>query len=180
MRHLKAGRKLGMNSSHRLATLRNMVTSLIEHERITTTLTRAKELRRLAEKMVTLAKRGDLHARRLSLRIIREKAAAKKLFEEIAPRFAAIHGGYTRIIKVGRRHGDNAPLALIEFSVARPEEKKKGAEKAKVKAKVKEKDKDKGKEKAGREKPARKVGGEKKEKKPVVKKGTRAQKKPSA
>ncbi len=177
MRHLKAGRNLGMDTSHRLATLRNMVTSLIEHERITTTLTRAKELRRIADNMVTLGKRGDLHALRLAMRVIREKSAATKLFKVIAPRFAAINGGYTRIVKVGRRHGDNAPLAFIEFSVAAPEDKKKGAEKAKVKAKVKEKDK--GKEKMGREKPARHVG-EKKSKQPAVKKGTRAQKKPSA
>lgn len=138
MRHLKAGRKLGMDTSHRLAVLRNMVTSLIEHERITTTDTRAKELRRLADKMVTLGKRGDLHARRLAMRVIREKRVAKKLFEEIAPRFAAKNGGYTRIIKVGRRHGDNAPISLIEFSIPAPtstkeEKKKKVSKKEKTK-----------------------------------------------
>ncbi|MCX8044359.1 MAG: 50S ribosomal protein L17 [Desulfobacterota bacterium] len=133
MRHLKAGRKLGMDTSHRLAVLRNMVTSLIEHERITTTDTRAKELRRIADKMVTLGKRGDLHARRLAMRVIREKRIAKKLFEEIAPRFAQKNGGYTRIIKIGRRHGDNAPMSLIEFSVPAPspEGKKKAAAKEK-------------------------------------------------
>lgn len=138
MRHLKAGRKLGMDTSHRLAVLRNMVTSLIEHERITTTDTRAKELRRLADKMVTLGKRGDLHARRLAMRVIREKRVAKKLFEEIAPRFAAKNGGYTRVIKIGRRHGDNAPISLIEFSIpastgTKEEKKKKAGKKEKTK-----------------------------------------------
>lgn len=138
MRHLKAGRKLGMDTSHRLAVLRNMVTSLIEHERITTTDTRAKELRRLADKMVTLGKRGDLHARRLAMRVLREKRVAKKLFEEIAPRFSAKNGGYTRIIKIGRRHGDNAPISLIEFSIpasagTKEEKKKKSSTKEKAK-----------------------------------------------
>ena len=139
MRHLKAGRKLGMDTSHRLAVLRNMVTSLIEHERIQTTDTRAKELRRLAEKMVTLGKRGDLHACRLALRVIREKQVAKKLFEEIAPRFAQISGGYTRIIKLGRRHGDNAPVSIIEFSVAAPSDDKKPKKKKKEEKKKQEK-----------------------------------------
>ncbi len=117
MRHLKAGRKLNRTSSHRLAMLRNMVTSLIEHERIQTTDAKAKELRRLADKMITLGKRGDLHARRQALKVIRTKSTAKKLFDDIAPRFKNINGGYTRIMKLGRRHGDNAPLSIIEFSV---------------------------------------------------------------
>jgi large subunit ribosomal protein L17 len=116
MRHQKAGRKLGMNTSHRLAMLRNMVTSLIVYDRIKTTDTRAKELKRIADKMVTLGKRGDLHARRVALRFIRLKSAAKKLFEEIAPRFKDRQGGYTRIIKVKRRLGDNAPVSIIEFT----------------------------------------------------------------
>jgi len=128
-----------MDTSHRLAVLRNMVTSLIEHERIQTTDTRAKELRRLAEKMVTLGKRGDLHARRHALRVIREKQVAKKLFEEIAPRFAQISGGYTRIIKLGRRHGDNAPVSIIEFSVAAPSDDKKPKKKKKEEKKKQEK-----------------------------------------
>jgi large subunit ribosomal protein L17 len=124
MRHLKANKKLGMDSSHRKAVLRNMVTSLIEHERIQTTDTRAKELRSIAEKMVTLGKRGDLHARRQAMEVIRLKNIAKKLFEEVAPRYKDINGGYTRIIKIGRRHGDNAPLSIIEFTVKKQEEKK--------------------------------------------------------
>ncbi|MEI6125378.1 MAG: 50S ribosomal protein L17, partial [Pseudomonadota bacterium] len=124
MRHLKVGRKLGMDSSHRHAVMRNMVTSLLEHEKIQTTDTRAKELRKLADKMITLGKRGDLHAVRIAMRIIRKKDIAKKLFEVIAPRFKDIHGGYTRIIKIGRRHGDNAPVSIIELSALPPQEKK--------------------------------------------------------
>ncbi|NIQ96614.1 MAG: 50S ribosomal protein L17 [Desulfuromonadales bacterium] len=115
MRHNKAGRRLGRNSSHRKAMLRNMVTSLLNHERITTTDARAKELRKLAEKMITLGKRGDLHARRQAMQVIREKAVVAKLFERIAPRYQERPGGYTRIIKLSHRHGDNAPLSLIEL-----------------------------------------------------------------
>lgn len=136
MRHLKAHKKLGMDSSHRKAVLRNMVTSLIEHERIQTTDTRAKQLRPIAEKMVTLGKRGDLHALRQSLETIRLKSAAKKLFEDIAPRFKDINGGYTRIIKTGRRHGDNAPVSIIEFTIKRQEEKKEEKKSAKKKEKA--------------------------------------------
>jgi len=118
MRHQKSGRKLGRTSSHRLATMRNMVSSLIEHGRIKTTDTKAKELRIVADKMVTLGKKGDLHARRRAMRTLRGKTVAKKLFDEIAPRFADVNGGYTRIIKFGRRPGDNAMMSFIEFSIA--------------------------------------------------------------
>ena len=117
MRHLKAYRRLGMNASHRKAMMRNMVTSLIEHERIETTDTRAKEIRRLADRMVTLGKRGDLHSLRLSLQTVRTKTAAKKLFDELAPRFKEKQGGYTRIVKIGRRVGDNADMAILEWSL---------------------------------------------------------------
>jgi len=136
MRHLKAHKKLGMDSSHRKAFFRNMVTSLIEHERIQTTDTRAKELRSIAEKMVTLGKRGDLHARRQAMEVIRLKSIAKKLFEDIAPRYKDINGGYTRIIKIGRRHGDNAPLSIIEFTMKKQEEKKVDKKPAKKKEKA--------------------------------------------
>ncbi len=136
MRHLKAHKKLGMDSSHRKAFFRNMVTSLIEHERIQTTDTRAKELRSIAEKMVTLGKRGDLHARRQAMEVIRLKSIAKKLFEDIAPRYKDINGGYTRIIKIGRRHGDNAPLSIIEFTMKKQEEKKADKKPAKKKEKA--------------------------------------------
>ena len=136
MRHLKANKKLGMDASHRKAVLRNMVTSLVEHERIQTTDTRAKELRRIAEKMVTLGKRGDLHALRQAMEVIRLKNVAKKLFEEIAPRYKDINGGYTRIIKTGRRHGDNATLSIIEFTVLKKEEKKEAKKSSKKKEKA--------------------------------------------
>ncbi|HOJ51710.1 MAG TPA: 50S ribosomal protein L17 [Syntrophales bacterium] len=131
MRHAKAGFKLGRTSSHRKAMFRNMITSLLVHEKIKTTDVKAKELKRLADKMVTLGKRGDLHARRRALTYVRSKAAVKKLFEEISPRFLNRSGGYTRVVKLGYRHGDNAPLALVEFVVEgeKKEKKKKKVEK---------------------------------------------------
>jgi large subunit ribosomal protein L17 len=113
MRHRQSGKRLGRNTSHRKAMLRNMVTSLLEHEKITTTDARAKELRPVAEKLITLAKRGDLHARRLVTEVVRDRKAVAKLFERIAPRYADRPGGYTRIIKLGHRLGDNAALSMI-------------------------------------------------------------------
>ena len=115
MRHGKTGRKLGRTSSHREAMFRNMVTSLFEHERIVTTEHKAKELRPIAEKMITLAKRGDLHARRQALSYIRRKDIVAKLFDEIQEQFADRSGGYTRIIKTGFRKGDAAAMAIIEL-----------------------------------------------------------------
>ncbi len=115
MRHRKTGRRLGRNSSHRKAMLRNMVTSLFEHEKITTTDARAKELRKIAEKLITLGKRGTLHARRQALEVIRDKKVVAKLFERIAPRYQERSGGYTRIIKIGHRSGDNAAMSIIEL-----------------------------------------------------------------
>ena len=115
MRHLKEGRKLGRTSSHRKALLRNMVTSLLEFEKIETTDAKAKELRRLADKMITWGKRGGLHARRQVLKVVNNKKVVQKLFGDIAPRFIERKGGYTRIIKAGRRKGDNAPLSIIEL-----------------------------------------------------------------
>jgi len=116
MRHLNSGRKLNRDSAHRKAMLRNMVTSLLEHERVQTTDAKAKELRRWAERMVTLGKRGTLHARRQAASFVRDKAVVKKLFDEIAPRFASRPGGYTRITKIGLRRGDAAPLSVIELT----------------------------------------------------------------
>jgi large subunit ribosomal protein L17 len=113
MRHCNSGKRLGRNTSHRKAMLRNMVTSLFEHEKISTTDARAKELRPMAEKLITLAKRGDLHARRLVTAVVRDRKTVTKLFERIAPRFAERPGGYTRIIKLGQRLGDKAPLSMI-------------------------------------------------------------------
>jgi large subunit ribosomal protein L17 len=115
MRHNKSGRRLGRNSSHRKAMMRNMVTSLLDHEKITTTDSRAKELRKLVEKMITLGKRGDLHARRQAMQVIFDKKIVAKLFERIAPRYTDRPGGYTRIIKLGVRQGDNASTAIIEL-----------------------------------------------------------------
>lgn len=115
MRHNKSGRRLGRNSSHRSAMMRNMVTSLLEHEKITTTDCRAKELRKLADKMITLGKRGDLHARRQALQVMRDSKVVAKLFERLAPRYQDRPGGYTRIIKLGNRLGDNASQSIIEL-----------------------------------------------------------------
>lgn len=111
-----ATRKLGMKTDHRKAMLRNMVTSLLKEGRIETTEPRAKELRRVAEKMITLGKKGDLHARRQALAYIREEDVVRKLFSEIAPRYADRQGGYTRIIKKGYRRGDAAEMVLIELA----------------------------------------------------------------
>lgn len=115
MRHNKSGRKLGRNSGHRNAMMRNMVTSLIEHGRITTTDSRAKELRKLVDRMITLGKRGDLHARRQASQVIRTRQVVTKLFEQIGPRYKDRPGGYTRIIKLGNRLGDNASQSIIEL-----------------------------------------------------------------
>ena len=115
MRHRNSGRKLNRATSHRLAMLKNMVTSLLRHERIETTEAKAKEVRRLAEKLITLSKRGDLSARRRAFRIIRDKKVLKKLFNEIKNRYQNVNGGYTRIIKIGVRRGDGAHKALIEL-----------------------------------------------------------------
>ena len=108
-------RKLGRNSAHRKSMLRNLVTDLFREERITTTDTRAKEARREAEKLITLAKRGDLHARRQALDYIFDESVVTKLFEEIGPRYADRNGGYTRILKLGPRRGDNAEMVFLEL-----------------------------------------------------------------
>lgn len=123
MRHLNAGRKLGRTSAHRKALFRNLVTALIVRERIQTTLAKAKELRSKAEKTITLGKKGTLHARRLAFRTVQEKEALKKLFGPIAERFASRKGGYTRIIKIGPRKGDDAPMAFIELVEAESDKK---------------------------------------------------------
>lgn len=115
MRHRKSGVKLNRTSSHRQAMFRNMVTSLFKHDRIKTTDAKAKELRRWADHIVTLAKRGDLHARRMAMSIVREKDVVHKLFEEASDRFGSINGGYTRIVKIGRRPGDAAAMTLVEL-----------------------------------------------------------------
>ncbi|MBW1866132.1 MAG: 50S ribosomal protein L17 [Deltaproteobacteria bacterium] len=128
MRHRKAGIKLNRTTSHRNAMFRNMVTSLFKYDKIKTTDVKAKELRRWADHLITLAKKGDLHARRQVLAIVREKEVVYKLFDEAQKRYGKISGGYTRIVKIGRRPGDAAPVSLIEL-VALEEGKKKKAKK---------------------------------------------------
>jgi large subunit ribosomal protein L17 len=116
MRHLKAGRKLNRSAAHRKALFRNLVTSLIEHEQVRTTDAKAKELRRIADRMITLGKRGSLHARRQALAYMRRRSAVTKLFDEVAGRFKERPGGYTRVVKIGHRHGDAAPMSVIELT----------------------------------------------------------------
>ena len=115
MRHQKKTLKLGLTAAHRKALLANQVCSLIEHQRIKTTLAKCKAVRPLAEKMVTLGKKGSLHARRTALAVLRQKGAVKKLFDDIAPRSATRNGGYTRIVKLGQRKSDSAAVAFIEW-----------------------------------------------------------------
>ena len=142
MRHRNSGRKLSRNTSHRRALLRNLVTSFLEHGRLMTTLPKAKEIRPLAEKMITLGKRDSLHARRQVQAYVLKEAIAKKVFADIAPKFADRKGGYSRIIKLGNRKGDGADLAVIELIGSELEVKR--AERAE---KAKEKDDKKGKKK---------------------------------
>jgi large subunit ribosomal protein L17 len=134
MRHGVSGRKLNRTTSHRLAMFRNMVTSLLDHERIYTTVPKAKEMRRWAEWMITLGKRGGLHCRRQALAVIREKNVVYKVFEELAKRYQDRAGGYTRIVKVGFRRGDAAPMCLLELISEGGEKAKKKGKKSKKKA----------------------------------------------
>lgn len=115
MRHGKSGKKLGRTASHRIAMLRNMVTSFLKYEKIKTTDVKAKELKKVAEKMVTLGKRGDLHARRQAAAYVREKDVVAKLFGELSMRYRDWNGGYTKVSKIGHRIGDNAPMSMIEL-----------------------------------------------------------------
>lgn len=115
MRHNKSGRKLNRTSSHRKAMFANMAASLVEHEQIVTTLPKAKEIRPIVEKLITLAKRGNLHARRQAISAMRDTDKIAKLFNTLAPRYASRQGGYLRIMKAGFRAGDNAPMAVVEF-----------------------------------------------------------------
>ncbi len=135
MRHLKAGRKFGRTSDHRNAMFRNMVTALIRRERIQTTLPKAKELRGKVERTITLGKKGTLHARRMAFKLVSEKDVVQKVFGPLAERFADRNGGYTRIIRIGNRRGDDAPMAYIEL-IAEDEGKKKETP-AKTKKKTK-------------------------------------------
>ncbi|HWK66522.1 MAG TPA: 50S ribosomal protein L17 [Rhizobiaceae bacterium] len=133
MRHGFAGRRFARSASHRKAMFANLAASLIEHEQIVTTLPKAKDLRPIVEKLVTLGKRGDLHARRQAIAQIGNEPLVKRLFDTIAPRYAQRNGGYLRIMKAGFRHGDNAPLAVIEF-VDRDVSAKGAADRARLEA----------------------------------------------
>ncbi|TVR80609.1 MAG: 50S ribosomal protein L17 [Rhodospirillales bacterium] len=126
MRHRVAGRKLGRTPSHRKALFANMTVSLLKHEQITTTLPKAKEVRRFADRMITLGKRGNLHARRQAASFLRDDAVVRKLFDALADRYRARPGGYTRVLKSGFRFGDNAPMAVLELVDRDPDAK--GAE----------------------------------------------------
>lgn len=139
MRHRKSGLKLNRTASHRDAMFRNMVTSLFKHQRIQTTAVKAKELRRWADHLITLAKRGDLHARRQALAIVREKNVVHKLFEEAQSRFNSVAGGYTRVVKLGRRVGDAAPVSIIELVAPAADAGKPKKKAAKAKPAVPEK-----------------------------------------
>ncbi len=123
MRHGMKGRKFNRDKAHRAAMLANMATSLLKHEQIKTTLPKAKDLRPYVEKLITLGKRGDLHARRQALAVVREDKIVRKLFDELASRYKARPGGYTRILKAGFRYGDAAPMAVIELVDRDPEAK---------------------------------------------------------
>jgi len=179
MRHRVAGRKLSRHTQHRELMFRNMLVSLLQHERIKTTLAKGKELRSWADKIITLGKKGTVHARRQAFARLRDKGIVKKLFDVIAPKFKDREGGYTRVYKLGWRQGDGAPLSLVELvTYAPPEEKKKSTitkakevlekvtpkKKGKIekKEKVKEKAKEKPKEKE-KEKKEKKVKQEEKE-----------------
>jgi large subunit ribosomal protein L17 len=160
MRHRVAGRKLSRHTRHRELMFRNMLVSLLQHERIKTTLAKGKELRSWADNIISLGKQGTLHARRRAFALLRDKGIIRKLFDEIAPKFKDRQGGYTRIYRLGWRQGDGAPLSLVELATyAPPEEKKKSTikkakevikkvtPKKKEKVEKKEKEKEKGKEK---------------------------------
>jgi len=170
MRHRVAGRKLSRTTQHRELMFRNMVVSLLQHERIKTTLAKGKELRSWADKIITLGKKGSLHARRQAFALLRDEGIVKKLFDEIAPKLKDREGGYTRIYKMGWRHGDGAPLSLVELvTFSSPEEKKKSpVKKAKEvleKVTPKKKGKEEKKEKRAEEKEKGKGKPKEKEKK---------------
>ncbi|MFM9861099.1 50S ribosomal protein L17 [Pseudoxanthobacter sp. M-2] len=133
MRHANSGRKLGRDSAHRKAMFANLASSLIEHEQIVTTLPKAKDLRPIVEKLITLGKRGDLHARRQAISQMRNEEAVRKLFATIGPRYKSRNGGYTRVLKAGFRYGDGAAVAVIEL-VDRDVSAKGAADKARTEA----------------------------------------------
>ena len=179
MRHRVAGRKLSRHTQHRRLMFRNMLVSLLQHERIRTTLAKAKELRGWVDRVISWGKRNDLHSRRLAFSLLRDEGTVKKLFDVIAPKLKNREGGYTRIYKMGWRVGDNAPLSLIELVTYAPAEEKKKSPVTKVKEvleKVTPKKKAK-EEKEGEEKKEKKEEKVKKEKKEKVEKKAKKEKK---
>ena len=176
MRHRKSGRKLGRTASHRKATLANLATALFEHTSIKTTTAKAKEARATVERLITFAKRGDLHSRRQVMRTIKDKAIVKKLFDEIAPKYAERNGGYTRIIGLGQRQGDGANLSILElvgYEGIQMEKIEKQRAKREAKEKMKEEAETEEKQAAGIEEP---VEEEKKPKKESKKKEVKKKK----
>jgi len=177
MRHRVAGRKLSRHTQHRRLMFRNMLVSLLQHERIRTTLAKAKELRGWVDRVISWGKRNDLHSRRLAFALLRDEGMVKKLFDVIAPKLKNREGGYTRIYKMGWRAGDNAPLSLIELVTYAPAEEKKKSPVTKAKAvleKITPKKKAK-EEKVGGEEKKEKI--EKKEKKEKIEKKEKVEKK---
>jgi large subunit ribosomal protein L17 len=172
MRHLKAFRKLNRTSSHRSLMLRNLVTSLLEHERVETTVMKAKEARRIADKMITLGKKGSLHARRRAAAVLMKKTVVQKLFDELAPRYEKREGGYTRIMRVGYRKGDGAEMAFLELVKEEVKGKKKKTGKKSAKktgtAKSVKKETAPKSKKAAAEKPAAKKAAEEKVEAPEI------------
>lgn len=170
MRHLRNVTKLNRTKSHRKALLMNMANSLFEHERIKTTDAKAMILKRIADKLITLAKRKDLHAQRLAFAFLRNKEVVKKLFTDIGERYLSINGGYTRVLKIGRRKGDAAPMAVIELTQRKEKEEKAEKPKKETKEKAPKIKKEKP-EKAAKEKPekAKKETKEKAKKEPKEK-----------
>ncbi|HSB20298.1 MAG TPA: 50S ribosomal protein L17 [Anaeromyxobacteraceae bacterium] len=173
MKHRVAGRRLDRTTEHRTAMFRNMVTSLLRHERIETTTPKAKELKRIADKVITLGKRGSPHDRREAYRQVRDVEVLNKLFESLGPRFASRPGGYTRVVKLRRRPGDNAEISLIELTEQAPAEEAGGKGKPEKAARAE-------KAEAGKKAPAEKPPAGKKaaaEKKPRAEEKPKAQKK---
>ena len=139
--------KLNKTKSHRKALFQNLANALFKHERITTTVPKAMELRRVADRLITLAKRKDLHSQRLAFEALRDKEIVKKLFTDIGDRYSAINGGYTRVLKIGNRKGDNAPMAMIELTQRKEQEKKKKEKSKETKETKRERNKERSRRK---------------------------------
>lgn len=171
MRHMNKVKTLNKKKSHRRALFQNLANALFDHESIKTTSPKAMELKKVADKLITLAKRKDMHAMRLAFSILRNKEIVRKLFTDIGERYTATSGGYTRVLKIGSRKGDNAPMAIVELTHKKEkEEKKEKAEKKKAKQKAEKKEKPAKKEKAAKEKTEKIETKEKKPRKKTVKK----------